>query len=100
MSPAVFTLNRLMASAVRTGRIFEEDKIIWMQYTGLKDKNGKEIYEGDVLDVGYEDERVFVVAWERDGGKLFRSCVCVLELGSPSMDDVEIIGNIYEKSIY
>jgi len=75
-----------------------------MQYTGLKDKNGKEIYEGDIYKDYYagkckpkEEKFGKITIWEGEPTiKVFRDIRNSSYFKGVDLRYYEVIGNIYE----
>ncbi len=82
---------------------FAHKDTVWMQFTGLKDTHGKEIYDGDICTLFTKAPTKIIEKWGafgyESGGGMF---ICLasnhwfLFDSNGQSENIEVIGNIFE----
>lgn len=82
---------------VQLAQLLDNSNYIVMQYTGLKDKNGMEAYEDDILRP-WEDDRIYQIVWDDDWARFDLKQVAGHRWPAEMvlLPTSEVIGNIYE----
>lgn len=78
-------VNKVINTAIQTFNAVEVDPETVGQFTGLHDKNDKEIYEGDIVKTRYGKGMVE-----------FRNGQFVYDKSLNDFNETEVVGNIYE----